>query len=663
MWGIAMNRIKHHIRHIALILLTLAICLTGTPAGARVPVMALESPQSVPDADLVGTQALAAFLDDLLVRQLAENHIPGASVAVVKDGKLLFANGYGYANIEKYTRVAADRALFRVGSVAKLFTWTAVMQLVEQGKLDLDADVNSYLSAFQIPATYPQPITPAHLMTHTAGFEDRQLGITVASADALLPLGSYLAGAMPARIYPPGTVTAYSNYGTALAGYIVEIVSGEPFAQYVERHILAPLGMRRSTFAQPLPSELAEELAVSYRYDDTYHAVPFEYFQIAPAVSLSATATDMAQFMLAHLQDGRLGEARVLEAETAQDMHRRHFTNDPHVNGMTYGFAEMTLNGQRLLIHSGTTNDELFRSLLMLVPEQNLGLFVSYSGAGGGEAKWALAQAVLDLYFPAARPNLVAPPADFVRRSDRYVGSYQSTRINATTIEKIGALLAPEITVGATDDGYLSIAGLSKEPTRWVETAPLIFRQVGGEDIVVFRADDEGRITHMFQNNLPIAGFRKLAWYESLPLHYAILAGCVVLFLIYAGACARRLAHEAPERCAAATPGRSGAPARLGDERALSALPGAVRPQPGRPVTTPIAAAGGLTGACPGSYGVELRHGGLCAACVEKRHLEHRRAGALQCAGAGGADLRLVLKRVESARFPIVNSSIAVCLR
>jgi CubicO group peptidase (beta-lactamase class C family) len=166
---------------------------------------------------------------------------------------------------------------------------------------------------------------------------------------------------------PPGAVTAYSNYGAALAGYLVEVVSGEPFAQYVERHILAPLDMRQSTFAQPLPSKLAEELAVSYRYDDTYHAAPFEYFQIAPAASLSATATGMAWFMIAHLRDGRLGDSRVLEAATAQDMHRRHFTNNPHVNGMIYGFADMAMNGQRLLVHSGTTNDERFRILLVLV--------------------------------------------------------------------------------------------------------------------------------------------------------------------------------------------------------------------------------------------------------------------------------------------------------
>jgi CubicO group peptidase (beta-lactamase class C family) len=175
----------------------------------------------------------------------------------------------------------------------------------------------------------------------------------------------------------------------ALAGYIVERVAGQPFAQYIQQHIFAPMDMRHSTFTQQLPPDLAAQLAISYdAYDDKYHAMPFEYFQIAPAGGLSATATDMAQFMIAQLQDGRLGDVHMLQAASTQDMHRQHFANDPHVNGMTYGFAEMTLNGQHLLMHSGTTNDELFRSLLALLPAQHTGLFVSYSGAGGGGAKW-----------------------------------------------------------------------------------------------------------------------------------------------------------------------------------------------------------------------------------------------------------------------------------
>jgi hypothetical protein len=290
--------------------------------------------------------------------------------------------------------------------------------------------------------------------------------------------------------------------------------------------------MRNSTFAQQLPADLSTHLAISYdEYNDSFHPLPFEYFQIAPSGGLSTTATDMAQFMIAHLQDGQLGDAQILQAATAQDMHRQHFANDPHVSGMAYGFAEMTLNGQRLLLHSGTTNDELFNSLLVLLPAQNTGLFVSYSGAAGGGAKWALLQQFVDYYVPAARPAALTPPTDFAQRAGQFVGGYQSTRMAATTIEKIQALLPPAVAVSATADGYLAIDGLGPEPTKWVETAPLAFRQVGGPDTIAFRADAQGQITYLFQNNVPINGFRKLAWYELIPLHYALLAGCVVLFL------------------------------------------------------------------------------------------------------------------------------------
>jgi CubicO group peptidase (beta-lactamase class C family) len=526
-------------RRIALLMLAIGVCLAIAPAGATaMPALRAEAlHRTLPNtgavsANLADPAELQGFLDDLVGRQLTENHIPGATIAVVQDGQLLFAKGYGYANLERRTLVVADQTLFRVGSVSKLFTWTAVLQLVEQGKLDLEADVNTYLTEFQIPATYPRPITLAHLLTHTAGFEDRQIGSTVASADKLVPLGSYLADAMPARVFAPGTVTAYSNYGNTLAGYIVERVAGQPFAQYIEQHIFAPLDMRHSTFAQQLRPDQAAQLAVSYdEYNHSFHALPFEYFQIAPAGGLSATATDMAQFMIAQLQDGRLGDARILQAATMQDMHRQHFTNDPHVNGITYGFVEMTLNGQRLLVHSGTTNDELFRSLLVLLPAQHTGLFVSYNGAGGGDAKWALLQAFLDHYAPTGRPSVLTPPADFAQRASQFSGGYQSTRMAVTTIEKIQALFAPAISVSASDDGYLTISGLSREPTKWVETAPLIFQQIGGQETLAFRADAQGSITYLFQGNLPINGFRKLAWYETLPMHYSLLASCVTLFL------------------------------------------------------------------------------------------------------------------------------------
>ena len=202
------------------------------------------------DPPALDAAELETFFDGLMTAQLAAAHIPGATVAVVAEGEVLLAKGYGYADWEQRTPVRGDQTLFRPGSISKLFTWTAVMQLVEAGEIELDADVNTYLD-FELPATYPEPITLYDLMAHTPGFEDQGTGLFLRDPADLPPLETYLKENVPARVYPPGEIGAYSNYGSAVAGYIVERVSGEPFEDYIARHILEPLGMTRSTFRSP----------------------------------------------------------------------------------------------------------------------------------------------------------------------------------------------------------------------------------------------------------------------------------------------------------------------------------------------------------------------------------------------------------------------------
>src|SRR6266513_907814 len=206
-----------------------------SPSPAQVPAVAAQPgpPSPLTKADF------ETFLDALIPSQLRNRNIAGAVVSVVKDGQVLFQKGYGYADVEEKKLVLPDQTLFRPGSISKLFTATAVMQLVEQGKLDLDRDVNDYLD-FPIPKTYPKPVTLRQLLTHTAGFEDTLKNLFVAHESDLKLLRAYLVNQMPARIFPPGKVPSYSNYGFTLAGYIVERVSGERFERYIENHILKP---------------------------------------------------------------------------------------------------------------------------------------------------------------------------------------------------------------------------------------------------------------------------------------------------------------------------------------------------------------------------------------------------------------------------------------
>jgi CubicO group peptidase (beta-lactamase class C family) len=450
-----------------------------------------------------------AFFDGVIVDQLEQYNIPGATLAVVRDGELLLAKGYGYADLEQRSAVDPARTLFRIGSVSKLVTWTAVMQLVEQGLLDPDADVNSYLD-FTIPSTFPEPVTLAHLMTHTPGFEELDMGLFVLSEEEMYPLGAYLKQRMPARIYPSGEVSAYSNYGTALAGYIVERVSGESFDAYAEQHIFTPLEMNRSTYRQSLPAALAGDLASGYGFHNgLYVRGGFEYINGYPAGSMSATATDMAAFMIAHLQEGRYGDTTILQPATAQEMHRRHYTSDPRLHGMAYGFWERNVNGQRVILHNGDTF--LYHSALYLLAEENTGLFVAYSGDIGSQAADKLLQAFMDHYYPAPAPAVLAPPAGAATRSAPYSGEYHLARVNSSSIEKIIRILGPA-EISTTPEGDLLLAMGTTEP--YTEIEPGLFRHQSRDDLLVFQTGSDGTTRLMLDGSAPVT-LVKAPWYAT----------------------------------------------------------------------------------------------------------------------------------------------------
>jgi CubicO group peptidase (beta-lactamase class C family) len=465
-------------------------------------------------------QEVEAFFDKLITEQLREEHVAGATVAVVKDGELIFAEGYGYADREERERVVANETLFYPGSAGKLFTWTAVMQLVEEGKLDLDADVNTYLD-FEIPDTYSEPITMVNLMTHTAGFEEQFAAQLAEDQQDVLPLREFLIRYMPERVYPPGKYSAYSNYGTALAGYIVQRVSGEPYEQYTTDHILKPLGMEHSAATQPLPDHLATDMSKGYRYrDGVYDARDFEWISNAPSAPVHATATDMARFMLAHLQNGEYGEARILEESTALDMHRQHFTHDPRLSGWTYGFVISHENDQRIIWHNG--DSARFQTMLALLPEQHTGLFVSYNTPFDPRETLS---AFLDHYYPLKEKPPAQPPPGFSARADRFAGTYISTRVAHTSRQKIVGWIDPlKVSAGSQDIVLQTPFG----EQRYAEIRPDLFEQVHGERRLTFREDDQGRVTHLFWG--PIALF-KAAWYQTVEFQLPFVVACLVLFV------------------------------------------------------------------------------------------------------------------------------------
>lgn len=477
--------------------------------------------------------ALESRVERLVTRQLAEYRIPGATVAVVRDGHVVLARGYGEADAEHHTPVAADRTLFRVASVGKLFVWTAVMQLVEEGRLDLDADVDTYLGDERIPEAYAKPLTLAHLMAHAGGFEvPERLWPEGPPPDSL---AAYVRERRPARVRPPGELSAYSDYGTSLAEHIVERISGQPFEQYLRKNVFGPLGMSRSLFRRTVPPELAADVALGHTLEHgSLRARPLEQVLVASSGSMLTTATDVARFMLAHLQGGQHEGHRILREETVRRMHRQHFTHDARLSGWAHGFMELHFNGQRLIGHTGDAY--LFHSLLVLLPERGLGLFVSYNGPGEKDgaqrARMELLRAVLDQESPAPPSSAPEPPKDFAERAARFVGGYQMTwRAYGTAEASLG--WRQEIRVRDGGDGTLLIREPGYAARRWVEMEPLLFRPAedpASPERVAFREDAQGHITHLFLENRPTAAYERVPWYETAPITYGLLAVCAVLF-------------------------------------------------------------------------------------------------------------------------------------
>jgi len=480
---------------------------------------------------------MEAFLDDLFAQEMEENHVAGAAVSVVKDGKLFFTKGYGFADLEKSIPVDPERTMFAIGSVTKLFTWTAVMQLVEQGKLDLDEDVNTYLD-FRIPDTYPQPITLKHLLSHTSGFENRLFGSVVSDANDLIPVREFLISFMPARLRPPGDYVNYSNFNAILAGYIVARVSGQSYEQYIHDHILDPLGMAHSTTQWPVPPDLRPLVSVGYLYEKGAFQVLPDYTGQpggAPSGVIHASVTDMARFMIAHLQDGRysdanIPEARILKETTTEQMHSTSYTPDPRLWGIDYGFFDWSDNGQRTLAHRGYLPP--MHSELLLLPDQNLGVYVVYNSDGGrslANQHVGFQRAFYDHYYPASAVEPIQPPADFAERAGRFVGSYRSTEGSGTTAFKIVGLM-DAYEISDPGDGTLLFTTPSGE-WRFVEVEPLYFRQVDGPFGIAFRQDDRGNITHLFADRTPNMAFEKLDWYETPGFNMALALGSVLIFL------------------------------------------------------------------------------------------------------------------------------------
>lgn len=497
-------------------------------------ILALSPPPSTAQTSETTTPVLeandvAAFVGGVVRGELAANRIPGAAVAITQGDRVVLLQGYGVADIATNRAVDAHQTLFRVASVSKPFVWTSVLQLRDRGLVDLDRDVNTYLD-FQIPDTFPgHPITLRHLMTHTAGFEDFNIGSSVRTAEERISLGETVARMLPRRVATPGARTAYSNYGTALAGYIVERVSQTPLTDYLDTNVFGPLGMIRTSMRQPLPEAFSSDLATGYTINNgRLTSGGFEYMNLYPNGAMSTTAADMARFAIAHL--GAAQDTRFLSPQSWADMHTRQFGNIPQVSGLTLGFEQSRWNGYLAFGHNG--NIANYVTNFVMFPDSRLSIFIAFNSDSVGSAGSEIIDAFADRYLPGA-DDFLFDSAPIENATDNVEGAFVSSRRNASTIEKMFWPLATGVNITRASETEIDVQFFGRQ-RRYERAAAGVYVpaavELGASDpfgALIARQSPTTGQTELFFSEIGSFMYERPAPSEALSLHGPVLAGAL----------------------------------------------------------------------------------------------------------------------------------------
>jgi CubicO group peptidase (beta-lactamase class C family) len=474
---------------------------------------------------------LSAWLDGFLPYALKAGDIAGAVVAVVKDDGVLVQSGYGYANVAKHVRMDPEATELRIGSTSKLFTWTAVMQLVEQGKLDLNRNVDDYLD-FKVSAASGRPVTLLDLMNHTGGFEEGLKGILATDPKGLPSTEAYVKEHPRPFLFEPGDVPAYSNYGASLAGYIAQRVSGEPFEQYVEQHIFLPLGMAHSTFEQPLPERFTVGLSQGYRTASTPPG-SYELIVTRPAGSVTTTASDMTRFMIAQLGQGRFDGHEILRGATAELMQSPSEKSLPGFATMAHGFFYDRKNGEIVIGHGGDT--VLFHAELDLLPERHVGIFYVFNSRGRDDAVYRLRMALfddfMDRYFPDhASPSEQPTLSSALRDAQEIAGRYQGSRRVEHAFLSVFYLLQQSVITANPDGTITAPKSFGAGTSTFHEVAPQIWREVGGTRQLALRIVDG--VKTVLDGDDPIEVLQVVPPQRSAPLNLTVLLASIVILVL-----------------------------------------------------------------------------------------------------------------------------------
>jgi CubicO group peptidase (beta-lactamase class C family) len=472
---------------------------------------------------------LEVWFDGWLNNVIASNDLAGIVVTVVRDEDVLFSKGYGYADVGAGTKLTPSH-LIRPGSVSKLFTWTAVMQLVESGRLNLDTDIRPLLD-FDLELEYDAPVTIRDLMTHRAGFENvvRDLIVT---APSVISNEDWLKQNIPNQIFPPGETAAYSNYGAALAGYVVERITGQPFEDYVDSSIFQPLDYRGASFRNGIDQTNSELVVKSYSLASEPEK-PYEMIPPSPSGALRISAKDIGKFMLVHLNEGKWNEKVLLQPHTVELMHNSLVENISSLPAMALGFYRADRNGIPVLAHFGDTM--YHHSGLFLLPSQDVGIFVSISGSGKNDAGYELRKAILnsfvDRYFPCTDAcdidlNMFEKEQSLTH-ANQISGNYLYSRLGATTLLSI-ANIFQQLTIKSLPGGELETPFYRKSsgvPWTWKEVSPYVWQQIGGQERLAAVVNDDGKVVNLSLSHIaPFSSLIPVTLFQKSSLHLTLFA-------------------------------------------------------------------------------------------------------------------------------------------
>lgn len=429
---------------------------------------------------------LAAVVDSVMTAEMAKGHIPGAAFVFVRNGRILFARGFGWARLESRRPVSADSTVWRIGSISKAFTALAVTQLADRGRIDLHADVNRYLRRIRVPDTFPEPVTAAHLLTHTGGLDEIRPGTQAEDSAGVLPLADFLRPRL-VRLWAPGRVIMYSTYGITLAGLLVEEASGQAYEEYLRRNVWEPLAMTRTGIGGP--RTFGPDQAQGYEWEAGAHRpARWEWYHTTPASSISASAADMGRFMIGLLGGAAGADTALLSRRGRDEFQRTHVSMHPRIAGMAYGLLEeRPSDAARILTHGGDV--EGFSADMVLFPELGQGWFVA-NHIEGSPLRQRLKQVLLDRFYrrPSAAARLPVPTRD-PSPAPAFTGRYGWNAYCHTCPEGRPYTV---LTVGADATGAMTLLD-----HRWIEAEPRFFVRADGKDSLALLADSTGRITHL----------------------------------------------------------------------------------------------------------------------------------------------------------------------